>query len=147
MTLYHASRLYHPIGEMLVPMPGYDSRWGMCSFYRILESLKPEGMLSHHQAVFLCDNMDDLDNAGGIIDFIYAVSPEAVPERHDMFWSTKITCLADELGLPLEQCIQHPDIIAAAHNYWQSIASDMPLWEYLVPKAVVLALEFSEETQ
>lgn len=139
MSFFHASEYPHACGTELVPMPGYDLRWGRCGFYRVLEALRPAGKLGHKEAVFLCDSLDALNYAGGFTDYLFEVKPEQAPVRHDMHWSTQITCLIDEFGLTLEKALAHPEIIACAHRYWQGEESNRPLWEYLTTSAVVIA--------
>ena len=63
---YHGSNDELPVGFVLKPRSTeYEAAWGDTDFYRILEIYRPEHMLSHKDAIFMCDNPDDVDNAGG----------------------------------------------------------------------------------
>jgi hypothetical protein len=64
-TFYHGSMEELPVGTILTPRDNYEQAWGDTDFYAALEHYRPANMLAHNQAVFMCDNPDDIDLAGG----------------------------------------------------------------------------------
>lgn len=133
MRLYHGSP--HPLhpGTVLVPMAGYEGRWGDCGFFRILEKGRPPWQAGHTKSVFLCERPDDIDPCGGNPGNILVVdAPSHLVTRHDQQWSSLITCLDEDPdfdpGIRMEEAVR---------LYWTGEPSGDPLWEYLAPYAVV----------
>lgn len=139
MILYHSSSVDHMPGTILLPRCNYESRWGNCGFYQVLEALRPNRKPSHNRSVFLCLSEEDLDYVGGETDFYFRVKTEGELSIHDMHWSTEITCLIDDLGLSTQDCIRDKSIIDAAKKYWDGVASENPVWEVLVNSAKIIS--------
>jgi len=135
-TFFHGS--YDPVDVGTV-MTGrgdaYENDWKHTDFYAVLEDNRPDGKLAHRDAVFLVDNVDDLDNAGAPTEFILEVSPSGPPSRHDMGWSSRISCLLSE-GFAADS----PHVKKAAAGYWSGEPFDHDsVWEYLVESVTVRA--------
>lgn len=131
---YHGSDTELPPGTILRPAAGYAEKWGDTDFYNVLEKYRPKSKLAHHDAVFMVDNEDDIDNAGGATDWVFIVEPSSRVERHDVGWSSEISTL-------VSNGIHHDDnqIKFAALKYWSGESfDDNPVWEYLTPKATIV---------
>lgn len=124
---YHGSdHHYSPIGTILLQS---------LSSYLPLEHYRPTGMLSHREAVFMCDSDEDLDAAGGGTEWVFTVKPLGPVQKHDMNWGSEISMLLEEYDISDSQ------IEEAALNYWHGVPSVDPLWEYLTPSALILNVE------
>ena len=133
---YHGSFDKMPVGTILIPQSGYKQKWGGNQFYRILEQYRPPNMLSHNNAVFMVGNLEDVDVAGGADHFIYEVRPLGLVQKHDVNWSSEIDVLSDDDGPDKEKALR----IAALH-YWNGDPHyNESVWEYLTPKAQIIAL-------
>ncbi len=128
MRYFHGSENALPLGlELRGRGFEYEQQWQTTDFYAILEKYRPTACLSHKNAVFMCDNIEDIDNAGGIVDFIYQVEPLSEVSCHDVNWCSQISCLLSE-GLSFDD----DQIVSAAISYWNGTAFDvLPVWEYL----------------
>jgi hypothetical protein len=113
----------------------YEAEWGNTDFYSVLETHRPKHMISHRDAVFMCAD-EDIDNCGGSLDVIYELKPIGEVTRHDMNWSSEISCLLSE-GAQLTD----PRVAKAAQAYWAGAAHhDAQVWEYLARAAEVLCI-------
>jgi hypothetical protein len=131
---YHGSSIHLPVGTILRPSLTYSADWGDTDFYDILEHYRPRHMLSHAESVFLCDNADDIDNAGGGTDWLFTVIPNARIERHDLNWSSEISGLSKEDDI---EAIEY-----AANAYWSGLPHhNENVWEYLTPSAEIIKVE------
>jgi hypothetical protein len=134
---YHGSEIKLPVGTILVPSTDYAVRWYDNNFYQILEKYRPSDKLAHKLSVFMCDNPDDIDAAGGSTDWLFTVKPKGVVQRHDMNWGSKIDCLISD-GYSEDSL----EVKSAAKNYWDGTPSENePLWEYLTPSAEITDCE------
>jgi hypothetical protein len=133
---FHGSYDKLPVGTILVPQEDYEKNWQDTDFYTVLEQHRPSHMLRHKEAVFLCDNADDIDNAGGATDWLFTVEPLSDRvERHDLNWGSEVSALVSDHAD--ESAIQH-----AAEMYWSGDPSNNEVvWEYLTPAAVIVAVE------
>ena len=132
---YHGSYEYMERGLILTPRDTYEQDWGQNRWYQALEYYRPKNMLSHKEAIFMCDNPNDIDSAGGGTDWVFTLEPLGRVERHDMNWMST----AD---LALESSdITDEEVSIPCHNYWEGVPSNDPLWEYLTPKARILSVE------
>jgi len=98
----------------------------------------------------MVDNLDDLDNAGAVTDWIYEVQPLGKVEVHDLNWSSEISsvltlktsAVRKELGIALQQPGNkklRQMLENIARNYWYGEAHhDENVWEYLTPKARII---------
>jgi len=133
---YHGSSERLEIGTILLPRANeYEADWKDTDFYAILETYRPPEMLAHKDAVFLCDNEDDIDCAGGATDWLFTVVPTSDRiEKHDLNWGSEISGLVGP-----EQ--DNQDIEQAAINYWAGIPHyNESVWEYLTPAARIIAV-------
>ena len=130
---FHGSDDYLPKGSVLRNCVNYEGKWGGTGFYRGLEKHRPEDMRPHNKSVFMVKEFDDLEYCGGGEEFTFIVCPQGDVSKHDMFWSSKVSCLLDE-GYD----ISSPEVKEAAFNYWEGIASVEPCWEYTCDKAGVV---------
>lgn len=128
----HSSLEELEVGTILRPRENYKEFWGETTFYSALEKYRPDHMLAHHESVFFCTKVEDLDNCMEG-EYLFEIQPNTRIERHDMAWSSKISCLLSE-NAPEEEIKQ------AALNYWHGVASSDPLWEYQTPEAKILAV-------
>lgn len=108
----------------------YDNKY----IEEIMERYKPNDKLSRYNSVFLVDDVDDIDNAGASIDFIYEVTipDDIIPEKSDLAWYSEIEMTNDKVKKK-----------KYALNYWNGVAftnPEMSLWEYRVPYAIVYNL-------
>jgi hypothetical protein len=140
---YHGSNDKLRIGKILTGRgASYESDWKDSGFYETLEKYRPANMLSHKDAVFMCDNPDDIDSAGGGTEWLFTVVPIGIVQKHDMNWGSLIDCIKST-DYPSE--LEHEreaSIKEAAENYWNGVPhGSSPLWEYLTPKAKIIAVE------
>ena len=132
---YHASPIPWEEGKVLAGrLDDYEHDWIDTDFYGILEKHRPRDSIGHRDAVFMCDNDDDLDAAGGSTDWVLVVEPLGPVERHDMNWSSAISCAVSDGA-------SENEILLFARNYWDGVPSDDPLWEYLTKSVRVISCE------
>lgn len=134
---YHGSSNKLPVGTILTPRDDYEERWSHTDFYHALEMYRPPNMLAHKQSVFMCDNPDDIDNAGGATDWLFTVQPLGVVQKHDLNWGSEVSGLID-----LGNDISSKAVKNAAANYWNGTPHpNENVWEYLTPQARILKVE------
>lgn len=134
---YHGSMNELPVGTILKPQANYEQNWGNTDFYSILEKYRPQDLLSHKNSVFLVQDEDDIDLAGGGTEYIFTVIPLGRIEKHDMNWSSEISMLVSEGYKP-----ESKEIRKAALNYWNGIPHyNESVWEFLTPAAKIIAVE------
>lgn len=139
MKYLHASLEELDVGTILKPRDDYKNHWGDTDFYLSLEKYRPPNMKPHHKSVFMCTSIDDLDNCMEGI-YLFEVKPLGIIQKHDMNWSTEISCLAGDGA-------DETKIKQAAQNYWNGVphSSSEPLWEYLTSSAEILKVHFYDE--
>ena len=136
-TFYHGSEQHLPVGTVLSPRDDYEDRWHNTPFYQVLEMYRPAHCLAHRNAVFMCDNQDDIDSAGGSTDYLFTVKPLGPVSKHDMNWSSEICSLISE-GHEFDS----DEVYEAAQSYWAGEAHpDESIWEYLCSSAIVVNVE------
>ena len=134
---YHGSSIHLPVGAILKARDEYEAEWQHTDFYNILEHYRPANQLSHKQSVFMCDNSDDIDSAGGGTDWMFTLKPLGLVQKHDLNWSSEISCLISDGFAPNSEEIED-----AARKYWAGIPHhNESLWEYLTPSALIIAVE------
>ena len=72
---YHGSNIFLPVGTILKPRDDYENDWIDTDFYIPLERWRPKNMLAHRESVFMTDNPDDVDLAGGGTEWLMTVKP------------------------------------------------------------------------
>lgn len=135
---YHGSDEHLPVGTILTARPDqFTTTWGKNDWCAILERFRPVDMLAQHDAIFMCDNDEDVDAAGGGTEWVFTVKPLGRVEKHDMNWGTHISMLLCDDPDNLDA------IQKAAINYWNGVPYDVgeSLWEYLTPQAEIVAVE------
>ena len=134
---YHGSNTELPVGTILKPSPTYENDWSRTDFYQILEDHRPTNILGHKNSVFMCDNPDDIDLAGGGTEWLFTVVPLGPVQRHDLNWSSEISSLMSE-----GYSATSTEVLKAAENYWNGVPHhDENVWEYLTPSAKIIAVE------
>lgn len=134
---YHGSNTELPVDTILTPRNTYEDDWGSTDFYHVLEQYRPEDMLSHKDAVFMVDNEDDVDNAGGGTEWLFTVAPIGKVEQHDLNWGSEVSLLISQ-----GYNASHVMVEDAAQNYWSGERHmNESVWEYLTPKARILKVE------
>jgi hypothetical protein len=89
-TFYHGSNTPVDAGTILEPSDDYEQRWGYNWWYQALERYRPKHMLAHEDAVFMCGSPNDIDAAGGGMEYLCIVEPLGRVEQHDMSWGSAI---------------------------------------------------------
>jgi hypothetical protein len=139
---YHGSNTKLPVGTILRPNPNYESDWSHTDFYQVLEDNRPENMLAHKHSVFMCDNPDDIDNAGGGTEWMFTVVPLGPVQRHDLNWGSEISMLVGDEPENSSSYQLRQKIRKAAQNYWNGVPHHSEsVWEYLTPSAKIIAVE------
>jgi len=97
----------------------------------LFESARPNHILhARGEAVFLCDNIDDIDNTGGYNDHVYLVDVEDNSvEKSDLSWYTKA-----------REQLEDGDIEAAkqsAKHYWKGTTLE-GVFEYRTDMATII---------
>lgn len=137
VDLYHGSERLFDVDDVLRGRgDAYHEAWSAADFYAGLEAYRPVNSIAHKDAVFMCA-WDDLDVCGGSMDVILKVMPIGPVSRHDMNWSSQISCLIGD-----GYAICSKEVGDAAMNYWLGRPSDDPVWEYLA--AGMKVIEISE---
>ncbi len=136
-TYYHGSYDNLPVGTVLSPRDSYEDNWGKTSFYHMLEVFRPDNMLAHREAVFMVDNDEDIDLAGGATEYVFILRPLGKIEKHDLNWGSEISSLVDQGHDEFSN-----EVAKAARNYWNGVPHpNESVWEYLTPKAEILSVE------
>lgn len=112
----------------------YHEDWSCLSHYEALHLHKPVWALSHKDAVFMCNNIDDIDLCGGATDIVVLLEPLGEVTHHDLNWSGKISLLLDS-GAD----VHSSEVKELVMNYWCGIPTEDPLWEFLTDEAKVIA--------
>lgn len=135
---FHGSGAELTEGLVLRPRgEAYEADWAATDFYAALERWRPPECLAHRDAVFMVAEIDDIDLAGGSTDWCAEVVPIGPVTRHDLNWSSRISCLVSE-----GHGIESAEVRSAAEAYWSGLASpDESVWEYMAPAARVLRCE------
>lgn len=136
---YHGSSENLSVGTILTPGDDdYEDNWGSNLWFQALEYWRPNEYLPHKMSVFMVDNEDDIDNAGGGTDYIFTVRPIGDVQRHDMNWMSEIGGLLEDEGIDYG----HDEIRELALNYWHGVPhTNESVWEYLAPEAVIVHSE------
>lgn len=122
--LFHGTYEFFPNGYPLKGnREGYEEDW-----------------LAHKEAVFACDNLDDIDTCGGATECVSLIKPIGKVSRHDLQWTGKISVLLDEGA-----AIDSPVVRDLCLKYWGGEATDDPLWEYLCQAAKVITSSTYED--
>ena len=118
----------------------FAANWSGAGFYETLERYRPEGRLAHNRAVFACDNIKDIDHAGGAAGedaYVLTVEPVGEVSQHDVNWTTAIARVWNDRPDSPETEAHLKEL---ARGYWsgEPFPGSEPVWEYLMPEATVL---------
>jgi len=133
IKLYHGSRKKFPPGFKLVPQvgKGYASWHENIQLERFMEEWRPKGKISRFDSVFLVDDPEMCEYAGGYDDHIYLVEPQGQVDRSDLSWYSQVDLFEPGSVSGIE----------CAKNYWNGVPFEDPyhaLWEYRCRSAIVL---------
>ena len=130
---YHGSRKKFPNGFLLLPQTdGYLHYPETMVLESIFEKYRPTHKLSRFKSVFLVDNPELCEYAGGYEDYVYLVQPQGVVEASDLAWYTEADGHEDKEEK--KRC---------ALNYWNGVpftGRANRLVEYRTPAAKILQL-------
>jgi len=116
-TLYHGSVEEFPPGFVLEPQPGGYATLpdeDVAGLEAALEAHRPPGLIPRAEAVFMVDDPEMIDAAGGYDDHVYEVEPDGPAEASDMAWYSELSVYwsdMDEKG-------EHDEIRRLAEGYW-----------------------------
>jgi hypothetical protein len=134
ITYYHGSYDLLEDGTILKAHDKSYTRQNDNSYLeKIMEKYRPEDKISRYDAIFLSDDIDSIDAAGGSLDYVYSVEPIGEIQKSDLAWYTEIQMTDDE-NLQKEY----------AENYWNGVPfydKDIRCWEYRVKSARIIELE------
>lgn len=141
---FHGS--YHRLTEGTILIPEKGNFMGTFSQYEMdshfkLEQFRPSNFLSRNNAVYICQNIDDIDLAGGSTDHIYLVDPIGKIEPHDVNWLSEIDLI---MSVSFDEGTQEDEftinkVEQAALNYWHGIPHyNESIWEFLVASAKII---------
>lgn len=145
-TLYHGSRVEFDEGTILTPQAdGYvtypDAEAQHTLTERVLEDNRPQGCVSRFGAVFLIDNPELIDYAGGYTDFIYEVEPLGPVTRCNLAWYSELYSICEDAVLSESYSSETPEMVEAALHYWNADPRDSSdLYEYLTDRARVIRI-------
>ena len=92
--LFHGSQWQFPVGFVLKPQPGGYANLpdeDIAEVENIIEQYRPSGKISRKDAVFMVDDPELIDAAGGYDDFIYTVEPIGRVEVSDLKWYSELS--------------------------------------------------------
>lgn len=143
-TLYHGSRVEFSAGTILAPQadgyvsyPDADEQHNLTE--QVLERHRPQGCVSRFGAVFLIDNPDLIDYAGGYTDYIYEVEPLGPVTRCNLAWYSELYAICEDAVLSESYSTETPEMIEAALHYWNADPRDSSdLYEFLTDRARVV---------
>ena len=116
MIFFHGTNLRLDVGFELKPQAdGYakDSSEHISALEDFIELGRPHDKIPRRNAVYLSDDPDLIDAAGGLTDAIYEIKPIGFPEKSDLAWYTQTQFFLDE-GNELDAAI-------CAQNYWSGL--------------------------
>lgn len=142
IPLFHGSRTRFKIGTLLTPQSeGYVQGSGMDEMERdvhvkterVMEKYRPANAVPRHKAVFMVSSPEDIDSAGGYIDFVYRVKPTGTVSKCNLDWYSELyNYLHDEAD--------EKEVARLASNYWNAVPSSGALYEYLAVSAQITEL-------
>lgn len=87
MILFHGSRQNLPIGFKLIPQEdGYVNQPDVIDFELLVESRRPLHLTSRFDSIYLVEDPEVIDYAGGYNDHIYEVKTDNIHESSDLSW-------------------------------------------------------------
>ena len=138
-TLYHGSAEEFAPGAVLTPQPGGYATLpdeDIAGPEAALEEHRPPGMIPRAEAVFMVDDPDMIDAAGGYDDHVYEVRPVGAAEASDMAWYSELSVY----WFDLTERADEDEIRRLAEGYWSGEPfpdRSRGLFEYRARSAVV----------
>jgi len=142
-SYYHGSQAEFPVGFILTPQPGGYAMLdedGIAELEAILEQYRPPEKIARRDAVYMVRDPDEIDNAGGYLDFVYTVIPIGNVEASDMGWYSELDmyCMDDT---------EKDEVRRLAEGYWSGKPFPRDrgsLFEYRARSAEIAAVEVNE---
>ena len=142
-TLFHGSTILFTKGTVLRPQSGGyvdhpDAEPQHHMTEEILERFRPENCIPRSKAVFMVDNPDLIDYAGGYTDHIYEVEPVGEVTKGNLAWYSELYALCEDAVL--SESAETPEMEQAARSYWNASPKDSrhDLYEYMASSAIVI---------
>lgn len=113
-TLYHGSRKSLPVGTILSPRKrGYVQSKDpeVARTEAILERYRPAGTFSRYESVFMSEAMENIEQQGGYVDFLYRVEPIGPTDVNYRAWHAELEAVAWEDE-------DDPEAVQLAEGYW-----------------------------
>ena len=138
-SYYHGSQSEFPVGFVLTPQPGGYAMLDeedIAEVEAILEQYRPPEKIARRDAVYMVRDPDEIDSAGGYIDFIYTVIPVGEVEVSDMGWYSELSVYYFDMPKDEKQRL--------AEGYWSGkpFSRDKgSLFEYRARSAEIVAVE------
>lgn len=136
MEYFHGTIFNMPIGFELTPQPnGYANNPATSKLEDLFEECRPANKTPRAKAVYISDDMDLIDAAGGYTDVIYVVEPVGEPEKSDLAWYTEADNHLQEGN--------YFDAMICASNYWSGkeyIHPEKSCFEFRCVRAKVLSV-------
>lgn len=135
-SYYHGSQTEFPVGFVLTPQPGGYAMLedeDVAEIEMVLEKYRPPGKIARRDAVYMVRDPDEIDSAGGYIDFVYTVIPIGDVEASDMGWYSELS-----FDMPEDEAQR------LAEGYWSGKPFPRDrgsLFEYRVRSAEIVAVE------
>lgn len=142
-SYYHGSQSEFPVGFILTPQPGGYAMLdedGIAEVEAILERYRPSEKIARREAVYMVRDPDEIDMAGGYLDFVYTVIPIGAVEASDMGWYSELDAYAIDDMLDNE-------VRRLAEGYWSGKPFPRDrgsLFEYRARSAEIVTVEASE---
>lgn len=135
--LYHGSQKEFKPGFMLEPQSdGYTSLDSEKEIEDLFEKHRPKDKISRKSCVFLADDIDLIDPAGGYTDYIYDVIPKGNVDKSDLAWYT-------DVFLHMEDDYDEKDLLPMIRNYWSGKEyknKGNSLFEYRAKSAKIISV-------
>lgn len=131
MKYYHGSLNKIKNGEELISKEseGYTSCLEALEVEDLFEKHRPENKISRKTAVYLAENIKDIDNLGGYDDYVYEVEPKSgIAEKSDLSWYSDVSLFVGEVNIKESDIT--PEVFLMIKNYWNGTPSDNPVFEY-----------------
>lgn len=156
-TFFHGSRAKFAVGFTLRPQSdGYIHAERDNPAHAMLEDkiekYRPGHCIARAQAVFLVDDPEMIDNAGGYSDHVYTVEPTGPVTVCNLAWYSELYLLCEHETLSAEEAKsqgrewypdwEEPEVEKYALNYWNAVPhGDDDLLEYLCASAIITSIE------
>jgi hypothetical protein len=131
---FHGSNTGLPLHTALYPNAGgYTQAPEVAELEALFEMVRPNHIqISRTDCVYLCDNVEDIDNVGGFTDYIYEADiADGFVEKSDVSWYTKAASQFDEGDIEGAE--------ESARNYWSGACLE-GVYEYRTDEAIITSM-------